>query len=283
MGSFYDDLGVAKDASMEDIKRAYKRLAMKNHPDKGGDPEAFKKISVAYETLSDPQKRREYDSPPQGFPGGFPFPFTGGFQTHVINVTLDDVFHGKTINLNVMVQNKCKGCSRNCRTCDGRGTVNIEFMPMMIVQQPCPGCRGEKQVSTGCADCKGTGHQQTKERRVLHLPKGFQNGYTEVLKGLGDNGRDLHIVFQVLDHPVFKREGQNFVMQKKITFIESLIGLHFGISRFGEEIIHHEPGPIDPRKRYTVKNKDIIVVYDVEYPQKPLAPELRELLKNSGL
>lgn len=57
----YDILGVARDASIDEIKAAYRKLAMENHPDRGGDTETFQKISVAYEILSDPQKRQEYD------------------------------------------------------------------------------------------------------------------------------------------------------------------------------------------------------------------------------
>jgi curved DNA-binding protein len=72
----YNTLGVPRDASQEDIKKAYRKLAMQHHPDKGGDPNEFQKISEAYETLSDGAKRLVYDNPQsqaQGFPGGFNF------------------------------------------------------------------------------------------------------------------------------------------------------------------------------------------------------------------
>ncbi|OQR81752.1 molecular chaperone, partial [Thraustotheca clavata] len=58
---YYDILGVPKSASEADIRKAFRKLALKNHPDKGGDPELFKDITVAYETLSDPEKRELYD------------------------------------------------------------------------------------------------------------------------------------------------------------------------------------------------------------------------------
>lgn len=82
----YNTLGVAKTASADDIKKAYRQLASKHHPDKGGDTATFQNIQTAYSILSDPQKRQEYDNPqPQmgGFPGGFNFhggnPFEGIF------------------------------------------------------------------------------------------------------------------------------------------------------------------------------------------------------------
>lgn len=72
----YETLGVSKDANQQDIKKAYRKLASKHHPDKGGDQEQFKRIQGAYETLSDPNKRAQYDNPNpfEGFSqGGSPF------------------------------------------------------------------------------------------------------------------------------------------------------------------------------------------------------------------
>jgi DnaJ family protein A protein 2 len=61
--NYYEVLDVNKNSSLQDIKKQYKKLALKHHPDRGGDPEQFKKISEAYQILSDPQKRAEYDNP----------------------------------------------------------------------------------------------------------------------------------------------------------------------------------------------------------------------------
>ena len=58
---YYELLGVAKDANADEIKKAFRKLALKEHPDKGGDPEKFKEITVAYEVLSDPEKKSRYD------------------------------------------------------------------------------------------------------------------------------------------------------------------------------------------------------------------------------
>ena len=74
----YEVLGLDKGASEADIKKAYRKLAMKHHPDKGGDPEQFKKIQAAYDLLSDPEKRGNFDrfgtAEPQGFGNQGPFP-----------------------------------------------------------------------------------------------------------------------------------------------------------------------------------------------------------------
>ncbi|HWH16642.1 MAG TPA: DnaJ domain-containing protein, partial [Candidatus Paceibacterota bacterium] len=76
--NYYDILGVDKKASKEEVKKAFRKLAQKHHPDKGGDEAKFKEITEAYSVLSDEKKRREYDSYGQTFqggagPGGFGF------------------------------------------------------------------------------------------------------------------------------------------------------------------------------------------------------------------
>jgi DnaJ-class molecular chaperone len=80
----YQILGVAKTATPDEIKKAYRKLASQHHPDKGGDTAKFQEIQTAYDTLSDPQKRQQYDSPATqgfgGFPGGFQFNTGGGFE-----------------------------------------------------------------------------------------------------------------------------------------------------------------------------------------------------------
>lgn len=121
----YQTLGVAKNATPDDIKKSYRKLASKHHPDKGGDTATFQKIEEAYRILSDPQQRQQYDSPmPQGNPfagfqgGGFNFNgdlndlFGQMFQQHnrrhpntphtfrtTVSVTLEQAYHGDTQNL----------------------------------------------------------------------------------------------------------------------------------------------------------------------------------------
>ena len=74
---YYSILGVPKGASEDEIKKAYRKLAMQHHPDRGGDQAQFQKIQEAYNTLGDSGKRQEYDHPqPQG--GGFQFHFNSG-------------------------------------------------------------------------------------------------------------------------------------------------------------------------------------------------------------
>lgn len=93
--NYYDVLGVDKKATKEDIKKAFRKLAQKHHPDKGGDEAKFKEITEAYATLADDKRRREYDSYGQSFgqggAGGFDF---SGFQNGNVEFDLSDLFEG---------------------------------------------------------------------------------------------------------------------------------------------------------------------------------------------
>lgn len=157
----YDVMGLPRGASKEDVKRAYKKLAVQHHPDKGGDPEKFKEISNAYSVLCDDQKRAQYDqlgdammegggggrSPfdqvdPRNifeqFFGGGGFHFDmfdqGGMHRHAqaarcgnhmhrIHISLAEAYHGVTKTIKISVQKTCFQCKDVCNACQGRGSI----------------------------------------------------------------------------------------------------------------------------------------------------------------
>lgn len=152
----YEVLGVDNKADAPTIKKAYRKKAMTEHPDKGGDPEKFKELSAAYDVLGDQKKRDRYDkfgedalkSDGQGSSGN-PFEaFFGGMGgrgggqpeakrvkpiVEQIEVTLEEVYNGKEVAIEVERQGLCESCKgiggsdasavRECGTCDGRGVV----------------------------------------------------------------------------------------------------------------------------------------------------------------
>ncbi|KAH9153850.1 hypothetical protein AeRB84_003983 [Aphanomyces euteiches] len=222
--AYYETLGVPKTASAADIKKAYRKLALKNHPDKGGDPELFKNITVAYEVLSDPEKRELYDQYGEeglqqgggGHPGADIFsqmfggrggqrsrgPARGEDLTHPLKVSLEDLYNGKTVKLAVNRDVLCGSCfgrggpegaETTCNTCNGRG-MRIQMRqigPGMVqqVQSVCPDCRGQGKTireSDKCKVCKG--NKVTKERKVLevHIEKGMRNGQRITFSGEAD-------------------------------------------------------------------------------------------------
>lgn len=195
---YYKILGVSKDASLEDIKKAYKKLAVKYHPDKNpGDKEAeekFKSLSAAYEVLSDPEKRKTYDQYGleglQGMPhasandifaelfGGL-FNFGGGGSKsrgprkgediqQVVQVELKDFYTGRTKKFKIRRKTICETCKgegtkdgtpkRECSGCKGRGIK-------VVIQQPKPGFI--QQFQTTCPDCNGIGKRVDPSAQCL--------------------------------------------------------------------------------------------------------------------
>jgi len=183
---YYKLLGLQRDASQADIKRAFRRISMKEHPDKGGDPEKYARISHAYDVLSDEQKRRNYDqfgdeNGPQGGGGFNPFGdfFSGfgGFHFNTggngnqrreqmpnvripVEATLEDLYNGRTFKVTQSRQHLCHHCRgtgandpndiKQCSACGGTGmrTRTIQRGPGFVqhMQSPCDVCGGKGKV-----------------------------------------------------------------------------------------------------------------------------------------
>jgi len=191
---YYDILGVTKSSSKEEIKVAYKKLAMKNHPDKGGDPDKFKEISEAYQALSDDEKRSRYDQlgddgysqaggggqdfDPNsifeqffgggGGMGGF-HPFFGGGARraparrkcrsvqHVIQVSNKDAYYGGNKVMKISLHKKCFKCLKECKNCQGSGAVNSmqRMGPFTtMVTNPCHICEGSGKIPQPNKECE---------------------------------------------------------------------------------------------------------------------------------
>lgn len=293
---YYDILGVTKESTAAQIKKAYRKLAIKNHPDKGGDPEKFKKISVAYDTLSDPEKKELYDKygkegVEQGGGGArnaddiFSMFFGGGGGggsrqrgpkkgkdvVHPLKVSLEDIYNGKVVKISVNRQRMKypKGMDKDkavqtCPQCDGRGfVVQVRRMGPMIqqVQQQCPKCGG-----TGKIVAKGV--KQVKERKILEVPidKGVKNGRKVKFDGESDEHPgllpgDVIFVVQEKAHSRFKRKGADLLMSKEINLCESLCGTKFIVKQLDgrELLISTEPGKV-------IKPGEIMCVEDEGMP-----------------
>lgn len=284
----YEALGVAPGASEADIKKAYRRLAMQHHPDKGGDSEQFKKIQGAYDVLSDPQKRQnleQFGNPdgPTGGPGGFPPGFNpndifgqmfGGFagphgpvrranHEHVLTITLEEAYRGTSKNFKIELSKPCWTCRKKCMTCDGRGQTTVRMGPMAF-NQPCGGCQGIGAFGKGCGECNFSSKKIEKLNLELKIPMGVREGNTLTAHGLGEQGRtkeeepgDLIFHIKIKDHPELLRQGDDLVWHTKISFVDSVNGKVLQAPHFDGPITINTAdwGVLDPREDYIIPAK----------------------------
>lgn len=300
----YEVLSIPREAQDGSVKKAYHKLAMKHHPDKGGDPEQFKKIQAAYDILSDPQKRQNFDQfgtaeGPGGFPPGFNANdmfsqmFGGAFggaglnqharranHEHTITISLEDSYRGAVKNFKIALTKPCWTCQKKCTQCNGRGQVQVQMGPMVFAQ-PCPACQGVGTIGKGCGECNFKSKKVENLNLELKIPKGIQNGNTLTARGLGEQGRTKHedagdLIFhiKIQDHPELLRQGDDLVWHTKISFEDSVNGKVIQAPHFdGPITINTEDwGVLDPREDYVIQGKGFgtegryRVSFNVVYP-----------------
>lgn len=201
MSDYYSTLGVDRSASDSDIKQAYRRMASQHHPDKGGDKHRFQEIQQAYATLSDPNKRAEYDNPqPQfgggGFPGGHPF---GDFFAHFGGHPFGDIFGHQQ--------------QRRNRTLNLETAISLD-----------DAFNGKELVANVTLP---SGRDQMIN---VKIPAGIQDGTTLRLSGMGEDSipnmprGDIHLTIRVNGHHEFQREGDDLIKEISLPVWSAILG-----------------------------------------------------------
>lgn len=264
----YETLGVAKNADEKEIKKAYRKLAVKHHPDKGGDEAKFKEISAAYEILSDKEKRSKYDKyglegvaddggGGRGADDLFSMFFGGGGRgrsrgprrgpsiNHSLKVSLADLYNGKTVKMAV-TRKVLVGEPKDCRECDGRGVV-------LEIRHIGPGMM--QQMQRACDPCNGKGYKaQTKsERKVLevHVDKGMRKGDKVTFSGMADEvpnveTGDVNFIIEEKEHDLFKRKGADLLVIKTLSLNQAICGFQWEITHLDgrKVVIKTKPGEV---------------------------------------
>ncbi len=226
--TFYDVLGVSRDASDKEIKTAFHKLAQKYHPDAGGDEQKFKEISEAYETLSNPDKRKEYDQMLMfgmggNGPGGGAYTYTGGGQGW--GDIFDSIFRGEGAFGTDWAQGfggqGFGGMGGAGRTRSRKGSD----LSLSIDVSAEDAFRGVTRKVT--YRVPSTGEQQTI---TVNVPAGAVNGGKLRYKRRGEYGAnggergDLVITTRVAEHPLFKRKGADVTMELPVSVYEAALG-----------------------------------------------------------
>ena len=264
----YDILGVSKNASEEEVKKAYKKLAMKHHPDKGGDPEEFKKIQGAYDRIT----KGDQEEPPPQHQGFDPFSMFGNMffqqkQIHEIRIGLDVAYKGHVVTLKVSDQEACRHCK--CEVCKGAGIIQIGPF-----SQTCPKCSGKK--GRGCPQCHHKCTVETVNTYNVQIPAGTPNGTViEVCTKF-----DIRVV--ILPDQRFELDGVNLIYTVHMTFKESLIGKTFKVPHMGGDF-EYTTKFIKPNKKYLVKGKglstngNLIFNFVISYPESFTDEQIKAL------
>jgi molecular chaperone DnaJ len=240
--NFYDVLGVKKESSQDEIKKAYRKLAVEHHPDKGGNEETFKKISEAYDTLGDEEKRKQYDlgnnNPFGGF-NGDPFSMFNDLFNNArqpkhrrapdkivdLNIGTVDSYLGKNVDINFSRKINCNSCNGQggervvCNTCNGTGTITQRMGNSFfsnIFQTPCNSCLGKGyNLKTICFSCAGEGKNNEFQTVNINLPHGISDGQMIKAKQMGDYSEgsfgDVLFKVNIIPQDGFEKVNNNLV------------------------------------------------------------------------
>lgn len=291
-------LGIPKTATQDDIKKAYRELAKTKHPDKGGNNEEFRKIQDAYNTLSNPQKREEYDNPVPQFSHEdissiFANFFGGGNDTKQSNlditiqkkISLGDVWKGNKITVEYEKKKVCTDCNNSkrilCKRCNGNGCcqkfVNMPIGRIITVGE-CDDCKGIGYLyDTTCETCKGQRVRIKKTRLEITLPKCFmvqhmickEKGHQSPNGSIGS----CVIIFEI-DTTPFHVDDRSLIYTKEVSLLEALFGHEFMLKLPDDTYIEIKNTSINPDTKNVVnitKGDDIqcniIVIYKIIFPQ----------------
>jgi len=323
---YYELLGISRSATIEEIKKAYRKLALKFHPDKNkgdaGAEEKFKEATEAYEILRDEKKRKMYDQfghagvsgsagYNEGFGRGAYTDFSdifqgstfedlfenifsglgGGFSgarsssgqrggarrgsdlRYNLEVSLEDVYHGKEIKIQIPRDEHCDKCHGSgsadgkvdvCSTCGGTGQIR-KSSGFFSIASTCNACGGGGSIiKNQCPACFGSGLVAKKRTINIRIPNGIETGTRLKVSGEGEAGPkggpagDLYVVIQVKRHAKFEREGSDLLTKYEIPVTMAILGGEAEIETIsGNSVKLKIPAGTQPSTIFRVRGKGL--------------------------
>ena len=291
MSDYYNILGISKSATDEEIKNAYRKLAKTHHPDKGGDKSKFQEIQTAYETLSDTNKRNNYEnfSSQNQNTASFPFPFAHQFfkdhnsnnnnniikkrdYIHNCYISLNDVYTGIQKKFRVNKNKICDNCKQVCNDCNGSGKLiyNQQLGPFVQrIEHNCSKCNstGISKTTVDCKQCDNKRHIVEENIFDVNIKPGIQSGTKITFPDWGEqptrhNEIPGSFIINIIinEHSEFKRNKLNLIWRTKISLRDSIIGKIIIIPHFIKPIELNTKGfgIINPNQEYILNNKGLI-------------------------
>jgi molecular chaperone DnaJ len=295
LSDHYDVLGVSKNASSEEIKKAYRKLARELHPDVNPSEQAqerFKSVTHAYEVLGDDQSRRNYDlggsEASFGFGDIFETFFGGGGsrgprsraergQDALLRVELsfEEAVFGADKSIPVDTAVLCETCNGSCakpgtsaKVCDicrGSGQVQTQVRSLLgavITTSPCGSCRGYGQIiPEPCLSCRGQGRVRARRDIDLKIPAGVEDGLRLQLAGSGEVGfggganGDLYVDISITPHQYFGRNGDDLTCELEVPLHDAVLGSLVKIQSLDGEIELQIPAGSQSGEVIAVKGK----------------------------
>ena len=294
---YYEVLGVDKSSSKDEIKKAYRKLALQYHPDKNpGNKQAeekFKEATEAYDVLADDQKKSAYDqfgfAGVEGMGGGghdwsnfrgfedifgeggfssiFESFFGGGFGRgrgssnirqganlrYDIEIPFKDAVFGTKVEIQYSHNETCKTCSgagttdgsgkKTCPVCRGSGQVRHN-QGFFSVATTCHQCHGEGSIiEKPCSDCGGSGTKKARQKIMVTIPAGVENGKRVVIPKQGDAGPnggpagDLYVFIRVKPHEYFERQSYDLYCAVPISVSQAALGADIHVTTLDNKTI----------------------------------------------
>lgn len=288
MENYYEILGVAENATQDEIKKSFREKSKVMHPDKGGNEEDFKRISTAYDTLGDPNKRQQYDNqknnPFGNMGGGDPFDMFnqmfngggfGGFQQRKapdkiidLQIGVVDSYLGKDLSTNFIRKTNCNTCDGKggeritCDVCKGAGTLTQRIGNSFfsnIIRTTCVTCSGKGfKFKETCGTCHGEGRLDENMSINMKLPEGISDGQFIKAQGYGDfhNGMFGDVIFRINIVPQdgFEKNNGDLIYNKFLS-LSDLNSDSISIPHPNGEMLLNLPKEIDTSKPLRVRGK----------------------------
>lgn len=295
MSDHYETLGVSRNASSEEIKKAYRKLARELHPDVNPSEQAqekFKSVTHAYEVLGDEQTRRNYDMGGSeasfGFGDIFETFFGGGAQRGPrsraergqdallrVELTFEEAIFGAEKSIPVDTAVLCETCNGSCakpgtsaKVCDicrGAGQVQTQVRSLLgsvVTSSPCGSCRGYGHIIPDpCISCRGQGRVRARRDIELKIPAGVEDGLRLQLAGSGEVGfgggpnGDLYVDISIAPNQYFGRNGDDLTCELEVPLHDAVLGTMVKVQSFDGELELQVPAGSQSGDVISIKGK----------------------------